>query len=158
VLSVAALTAPSATAAANPLLSGYGGPGQGSQAILGSALVNGPGGGGGGAGGANGSAPAAADSREGVVARGVSTGAAVGGQSKPSGRTARGALGQAKTRPSAAAIGLYPASERAENAQGVLGLSADDLLYMILALGALVVAGVFTRRLARGRPLRQGAR
>ena len=31
-----------ASALASPLLSGYGGPGQGSQVILGSALVNGP--------------------------------------------------------------------------------------------------------------------
>jgi hypothetical protein len=52
------LTATRSSALASPLLSGYGGPGQGSQAILGSALLNGPrGGGGSGAGpeGASGS-------------------------------------------------------------------------------------------------------
>ena len=38
-----------ASAPASPLLSGYGGPGQGTQAILGSTLLNGPSGGGGGA-------------------------------------------------------------------------------------------------------------
>jgi hypothetical protein len=36
-----------AAAVASSLLSGYGGPGQGNQAILGAALVNGPRGGGG---------------------------------------------------------------------------------------------------------------
>src|ERR1019366_9479043 len=41
------LTAP-AVAGANSLLSGYGGPGEGNQAILGSALLGGPGSGGGG--------------------------------------------------------------------------------------------------------------
>ncbi len=43
---------PAAPAFANSLLSGYGGPGQCNQAILGSALINGPGGNGGGSGGA----------------------------------------------------------------------------------------------------------
>jgi hypothetical protein len=45
-----ALLVPSA-AQANPLLSGYGGPGQGSQVILGSKLIGPPSGGGGGTGG-----------------------------------------------------------------------------------------------------------
>jgi hypothetical protein len=166
-LSVVALIVPSASAVANPLLSGYGGPGQGSQAILGSALVNGPGGGGGGgAAGASGSGSASPSPGAGVVGggatgvrgTGVSSGAAVGGHSKPSGRPAGGVVGQAKTRRApAAAVGLYPASERAQDAQGVLGLSADELLYIILALGALALAGVFTRRLARASPPQQGA-
>src|SRR2546430_16064392 len=43
-----------ATAHANPLLSGYGGPGQGNQAILGATLLNGRGG-----GGSSGAGPAA---------------------------------------------------------------------------------------------------
>src|SRR5438309_8805588 len=43
-----------ATAHAGPLLSGYGGPGQGNQAILGSALVGGSSGGGGTSGGGGG--------------------------------------------------------------------------------------------------------
>ncbi|HEY1834670.1 MAG TPA: hypothetical protein VGG08_09555, partial [Solirubrobacteraceae bacterium] len=63
-LALAAL-APSA-ASANPLLSGYGGPGQGDQAIIGAALVNGPGqgGSGGGGGGGGGEAPAGSVSLE----------------------------------------------------------------------------------------------
>src|SRR5207253_1711120 len=44
-LMVAAACTPAA-AHGNPLLSGYGGPGQGNQAILGATLLNGPGGGG----------------------------------------------------------------------------------------------------------------
>jgi hypothetical protein len=156
-LSVAALVAPQTIAVANPLLSGYGGPGQGSQAILGSALVNGPPRGGGGGGGANNSGSAAPRSGGGVggAAVGVrgnaaSTTAAASGQGRSSGRPARGAGGQVKAQPSTGSVVLYPASERAGNAQGGLGLSADDLLYIILALGALAFAAVFTRRLTRG--------
>jgi hypothetical protein len=164
--SVAALIVPSASAVANPLLSGYGGPGQGSQAILGSALVNGGGGGGGGAAGASGPGSASPSpgagggggAATGVRGSGVSSGAVVRGHSKPSARPARGVAGQAQTqRAPAAVVGLYPASERAQDAHGVLGLSADDLLYVILALGALALAGVFTRHLARASRARQGA-
>jgi hypothetical protein len=44
----------------------------------------------------------------------------------------------------------YPTSERvaAGQSQGALGLSDDDLIYMIFAFGALALASVFTRRLA----------
>ena len=63
-----------AVAHANPLLSGYGGPGQGNQAILGATLLNGSGGGG------SSGAAAAASSRGYVSGEGTSTtGAARGG-------------------------------------------------------------------------------
>jgi hypothetical protein len=147
-----------ATALANPLLSGYGGPGQGSQAILGSALVNGPRGGGGGAGGANGSSSASPGSgagANGAVAAprgsGRSNGSAAGDRSPASRRAATGAGGNGKDgQASVGALGMYPVSERdgAGRSPGALGFSADDLLYMIFALGALAFAGVFTRRLA----------
>jgi hypothetical protein len=50
-LTLAFATLSIATAGANSLLSGYGGPGEGNQAILGSALINGPSGKGGSGGG-----------------------------------------------------------------------------------------------------------
>jgi hypothetical protein len=162
-LSVVAFASASASAAANPLLSGYGGPGQGSQAILGSALVNGPRGGGGGSGGATGSAALARHSGGGVggaaagVTRNGASAAAARAQGNAPPRSASGAGGQADRQPSAVAVDLYPASERAGNAEGALGLSADDLLYIVLALGSLAFAGVFTRRLARARPPRERA-
>jgi hypothetical protein len=50
--------------------------------------------------------------------------------------------------------GAYPASERSEAARlasddsETLGLSVQDLLYILLAFGVLVSTGVLTRRLA----------
>jgi hypothetical protein len=155
-LSLAVVLALPVTGLANPLLSGYGGPGQGSQAILGSALLNGPRGGGGGAGGANGSSSAGVGSGGGgaVAAThgsGASTRSAAGGQGTASGRSAIGAGGQGDRHASVGAAGIYPASERdlAGQSEGALGLSADDLLYIIFAFGALAFAGVFTRRLTQ---------
>ena len=134
-LSVAALVAPPGIAVANPLLSGYGGPGQGSQAILGSALGNGPPGGGGGGGGAYGSGSAAPRSGGGVGAAAVrvqgnaaSTTAAAGGQGKSSGRPARGAGGQVK------------ASRGAGNGGGVSFKLGEDVVHA--AFGDGVVTGV----------------
>lgn len=157
-VSLAMLVASPSTALANTLLSGYGGPGQGSQAILGSALVNGPRGGGGGSGGGNGSPSASRVSAGGANAAvathpGGSTRSAAGGQRTASGHSATGAGGRGTTggQASVAAVGMYPASERdgAGQSPGALGLSTDDLLYIIFAFGALAFAAVFTRRLTQ---------
>ena len=71
-----------ATASANSLLSGYGGPGAGNQAILGSALIGGGGsaGGGGSSGssGSTGSAGSSSDSAAGSEAAGEGEAAAAG--------------------------------------------------------------------------------
>jgi len=90
-LLAAIMVATPVAAHASPLLSGYGGPGQGSQLILGSSLLGGP--------------------------------------------------------------GAYPARQAAPPA---LGVSQQDLLYIVLALCILAVAGVLTRRLTypRGGPAR----
>jgi hypothetical protein len=139
------------SAHASPLLSGYGGPGQGSQMILGSSVLNGPGGGGGGqaaaAGEAStvdtnpgpvnspaGSAPSSSVSvvhaAHGVVLRQRSSRGAPAG-------TSGGARG---TYPS-----TYPALAR-QAAPPALGVSENDLLYIVLALGMLAFAAVLTRR------------
>jgi hypothetical protein len=167
----AALPAP---ALANPLLSGYGGPGQGNQAILGSALVNAPrsGGGGGaggegGAGGGSGSSgesstvPTGGESESGSSAAppagngGSPPGGSHGSPSRGSGARrvgGRSATGKhALHGTAAAAVGadrFYPAAERvpAGAQAGTLGLSGEDALLIALAVVALaLVAGVMRR-------------
>ena len=137
-----------AGASANSLLSGYGGPGQGNQAILGSALLKGPSSGGGSGGSSGGNS-----------AGGVSGGA--GGSSEPSagggassGRPAAAAPKHAgdasKSAPAAHTDRTLPAAS-AGAAQGAaaLGLSSADALYIILAIGVLAGTGLLTRNLAR---------
>jgi hypothetical protein len=141
------------SAFANSLLGGYGGPGQGNQAILGSALLNGPRGGGGPGGGSTA-----------TFDRGVQAGSPGSASTEARGRP-RGATpirstalrqgGQAAneaTEASGGAASAYSAVERDAATQpdtGTLGFSREDLGYVLLALGALVVTGVITRRLAR---------
>ena len=141
-------TAPS-SAFANPLLSGYGGPGAGSQAILGSTLVGG--GGGGSAGGTSGGSPVS--SPGGAAPTGSS-----GSRVRAGGRTAdRGSAQVARPsgKSSGGAARAYPvssaenASQSAAIASETLGISSDDVAYIFLALGALAFTGVLTRRLAR---------
>jgi hypothetical protein len=164
---VAITAAPPALAMAGSLLSGYGGPGQGSQAILGSALL---GGGSGGDGGSSGGGPSGGGTAgSGQVGSSGSfhssgsspqTGSAITSIRGVSGNGTRGApgasgrRGTAGVRASDAGANTYPAvsAERAYLAgagSGMLGLSVDDLLYVLLALVALVLTGVLTRRLVR---------
>ena len=130
------------SAHAGPLLSGYGGPGQGNQAILGSALVGGSSGGGGtsgGGGGGSGSRGAAS----GVVHSRSTTHAGAGALASPQ-RT--GVLAGERGASS------YPAAEPTASRSGTtFGLSGADLAYILLADAALVVTGAFTRRIARTR-------
>jgi hypothetical protein len=152
-----ALVAPLA-AHAGPLLSGYGGPGQGNQAILGSTLIGGSGGSGGsGGGGAETSVSAAGStaSSAGVSAAHTATGAAranASGGSPRSGSRGGSGAGSASARSAAPLGGAL--SERSyhgpESAGGssALGLSAPDVIYIVLAAVALAFTGVLTRRLA----------
>jgi len=162
------LALPVAAQAGSSTLSGYGGPGEGNQAVLGSALVGGHGGGGNsgaGSGGQSSGAGASAtgapavesDTSQGQSAQGAdepsSPSAASGsgrGKAKPDSRskTSSGTRGSSQGQP-AAARSYYPAAEHVPaGGQGtVLGLTADDLLYVILALVILVLVGLFTRRL-----------
>jgi hypothetical protein len=125
-----------ATAHAGPLLSGYGGPGQGNQAILGSALLGGSAGGSGTSG------------RGGSGSRGGSSSAT----------HSRGAAGTLASSERAGALAgergasSYPAVEpRASRSGPALGLSAVDLAYILLAAAALALTGALTRRIARTR-------
>jgi hypothetical protein len=141
--SVFAMAFPTA-AVAGPLLSGYGGPGQGSQAILGSTLLNGPSGGGGPSGSeaANlSSASLASRAPAGSVQTRGSRGtrAVAGGQGR-AGHVARiGSSGDA----------LYPALEPSAST-GTLGLSGQNLLLIALALAGVALLAALTVRLATG--------
>jgi hypothetical protein len=144
-LALAALTP--ASAPAGSLLSGYGGPGQGTQAILGSTLLNGPSNGGGGGGAGSGSSGAAPGG--GLAA---SSGRGAGGSSP---RTHRH-TGSGHGKSSGTAVGggyRSPPSltvTRASTAgSGVLGLSNSVFLLALLALAALFFTGLLTRGLAK---------
>jgi hypothetical protein len=165
-LLVAMLSLP-AVAQAGSTLSGYGGPGEGNQAVLGSALTGVHRGGGSGPSStapSNGSAAAevgeagagstsAASSGRGGAASSGSQGSAPvgGGGSAPAGGESRPASGSGESSPrqSPAARALYPATERIPaGGQGtVLGLTGQDLLYVILGLVVLLFVGGSTCRL-----------
>src|SRR5580692_8511353 len=149
---VASLSLAVASAAsASSLLSVYGGPGQGNQAILGSALLNGPRGRSGSGGGST-DAPSSSQTdlqatparRVGALAgngRAGSGGSTAGARGAKAGarkgRSAGRASGSAETDasgPSAsgAAAVAYPVSERGGG--GIFGLSVMDLVYILLVL------------------------
>ncbi len=154
-------------ALAGSLLSGYGGPGQGNQALLGSALLNRPGGGSGSNGsGSNGaSTSGTSSSTNATVGATAPNGSGSGSQSAPRGkRPSSHGSGGASAVPSGAQRGrsatnprsiadVYTAAERngSPPSAGTLGLSAADLLLILLTLGMLGLIGALSWRLARSR-------
>jgi hypothetical protein len=123
-------------ASASPLLGGYGGPGEGDQTILGSALLNGPRSGGSGGPGSRGGGTRVASRRsEAPVSPGDGKQAVGGTGSEPSGPDSISERGAA--------------APSAVTDSGALGLSGADLLYVLLVLGALALTAVLTRRLTR---------
>jgi hypothetical protein len=158
-------------AAADSLLSGYAGPGGGTQAILGSALLNSPGGGN-GAGGGSGSGGGAvsgatangAGSAGGLAGAGGANGS--GGAARRAGRSSvragrgdtRAARSSSIHNSSISSSPTYPASVTPRALATVsdaspVGLSGADLLVVLLVLGVLAVTGVSTRMLVlRSRP------
>jgi hypothetical protein len=154
-------------AMAGSLLSGYGGPGQGSQAIIGAGLVNGGGRGGsrgGGSGGGSSSAAGASSAGSAAVATsaagtGTTPGAAASQRPKPGkhGAKAKAAAPVKGQTGSVSAGGSKASAAFATSAAvhgapggGTLGLSGANVLYMILALGVLIFTGLLTRRLVVG--------
>jgi hypothetical protein len=148
-----------ATASAGSLLSGYGGPGQGSQSILGTALLGAPSGGasGGGSGGAG------ATSGEGSSTSAAPTSSAptgAGGTAKSPVHTSRstrrsgsspGTAGKPSGKPSLGDTGAYAQTSSQASAGGspALGLSGADIRDVLLALAALAMTGALTVQLAR---------
>ncbi len=154
IMAVAGFLAAPLTSDANSLLSGYGGPGTGSQAILGATLLNGPGSG--GSSGAGGSS--AGGSSGGGAGLATSSGTPSKAHARPRGHTGktaakvkRAAHGNASSSasatyksPSGTSVGTQSAVESSQ-----IGLSNSDLWYILLAAGLLVLTGTLTRRLAR---------
>jgi hypothetical protein len=143
-------------ASASSLLSGYGGPGQGSQAIIGSTLVNGRGGGSSGGGGSSASPATPAPARS-VTAPRDATSAPSGNPAAPAAthvkvqRAAPGARG-VEGAPAAAAPYTVAQREGARSSGSFSGFSAADLLYTLLALGILIATALLMRRLASRAP------
>jgi len=141
------------SALAGPLLGGYGGPGEGNQAILGSALLGG-GGGNGSSGSSGGSSGSTGSSPEGVSGTGLQAGRSQSNASA-SGASAHGEVSRPGHRASGGAARTYAiSSDRADlqptsGATETLGLSGTDLGYVLLVLCALVLTGMLTRRLAQ---------
>lgn len=154
IIAIAALLATagaSTTAsAASPLLSGYGGPGQGNQAILGSTVLNVPRGGGGSGGppaATGGGAPAVSSESGGSGASATTT-----RSSSPASSTHRAARPASRQTTTAAADpnALYAQLERrASESSGTLGLTGEDLLYVLIGLAVLAFGALFTRRIVR---------
>jgi hypothetical protein len=140
-----------ASAPASSILSGYGGPGQGTQAILGSTLLNGPSG---GAGGGPQGGSSTAESAIGAANSNSGGGGGGGTSATTRGRTdASRRAGQtvgARQGPSAARpLSTLAISRASTGGSGVLGLSDTGFLVVLLALGALVFTGMLTRGLAK---------
>ena len=171
IVCIAALSAAMPAAApASSLLSGYGGPGQGSQAIIGSSLVNGPPNGGGGppSGGGSAGTGESTTAAQGNLRTGAgSPGTASIGSSAHGHRAAPGRAGRRATGgvlgASSAGSRSYPASARdaalrtAAEGSDTLGVSGRDLLYILAALCALLLTGVLTKRIARTSTSARGA-
>jgi len=145
---------PCAPAQAGTLLSGYGGPGDGSQAILGSTLLNSPGGqagkgvgSSGGQAGVGGSEPRRAQSGSGGR-RGAAKGRRGGsGAAAPAGseRAARrGGQGGGQPRSSAS-----PARAAASVNTPALGITSSELALLIGVTVGLGAMWAGTRRMAR---------
>lgn len=146
------LLAPSG-AFADPLLSGYGGPGGGEQVVLGSSLVGRSGGSSGsGTGDSIRATPAPA-----AAASGTAPAPAATGRHKPTKRSGTGHPKRPAASPPAAgaapatvATGAPPVRAYPSRASevGGLPLSAGDLLICLLALVALFFGGAALRRLS----------
>jgi hypothetical protein len=155
--------------AGGPLLSGYGGPGAGAQAIVGATLLNGPkGGSGGGTGGGSGgglgsssssspSASASPSNASGVATGGRGERAPSGGSGGPRGSTAPrhdGGRGSAGGGVSPGTTGAYSgpshpeASELVSESAGAPWFTGGEELALVLAAGVLALVAVATIRLA----------
>ncbi|MEA2214462.1 MAG: hypothetical protein QOK19_23 [Solirubrobacteraceae bacterium] len=137
-----------AASGASTLLSGYGGPGAGNQAILGSTLVGGSGKGAGG-GGAGSQSVSSASPASIALPQGAATGTSPrrSQPAVPRGTKSSGA-GNASKSSAPAYTPTTVSSDRAGGGKG-LGLTGGDVVYIVLAFGALALTAAITRRFAR---------
>jgi len=152
-LTLLALSAASPAAAmAGSLLSGYGGPGAGSQAIIGSTLIKTPpnAGSGGGASTLAGAPSSSSGASQGASTTRSATRTSARSGARSHGQSAPGKLPSAfgKVSRSQTAYGLSSSQASVEGSPA-LGVSGVDLLYIALALGALLLTGALTAKLAR---------
>jgi hypothetical protein len=136
-----------AASGASTLLSGYGGPGAGNQAILGSTLVGGSGKGAGGAGGSQSVSSASPASIALPQSAATGTSHRRAQPAAPRGTKPSGAGNASKSR-SPAYTPTTASSDRAGGGKG-LGLTGGDVVYIVLAFGALALTAAITRRFAR---------
>jgi hypothetical protein len=138
-----------AASASSTLLSGYGGPGEGNQAILGSTLIGGGGGGSTGSGG-GGSAPQAVTIE---VSPSPAAGAGAGAGGQGAGKNSTHAQGTQRSAASGAPAGAQGATNQAvlsSSSAPALGLSGGDWGYVVLALLVLALTAFVTVLLSRG--------
>jgi hypothetical protein len=172
--SVLCASLPVTASAGGPLLSGYGGPGAGEQAIVGSTVLNTPRGGAGSGGASSGGAvgsqgpggagqEGAATSSSGSSAHGSSgggQGSSGGSPSSPgssSSRTAHTIPESRHARAGAAAPHradyVYPTSAAAaESGTSAIGISSGDVLLLVGILASIGLVALITVRLARLQP------
>jgi len=161
IIRAAALTAlmlclqAASASASSTLLSGYGGPGQGNQAIIGATLIGGGSGGGSGSGStgaqATGSTPASIALPQTSAGKG---GGRSGRRRTHPARPAGKPSASSKTTATGGARRPAPAAAR-PGGGGTLGLTGADVLYIILAFCVLAATAVLTSRLT-GRTGRAG--
>ncbi len=154
--------------AGSPLLSGYGGPGTGEQAVIGSTLIGGGGGSGSsgsaGSGGSSSANSSTAGRGSGSTAPGT-TSAVTGGSSAGGG--SGGALGKGASGGATRAGGsashapagtkgvqirafVYPTALRSASGDSpALGISGSDLLLFLAAIATLALVAAATLRLSR---------
>jgi hypothetical protein len=146
-LAALALSVPiSAAHASSTLLSGYGGPGQGNQALIGSSLIGGGGKtGGGGAGSSEASSSSSSASPTGSSLA-LSQPRRVTKRT-PARHASKHAVSGTSTRPAPTSPAVRLAAQR--SAGGTLGLSGADAAYIAIAFAVLALTAVLTSRFAR---------
>lgn len=140
-----------ATANGGSLLSGYGGPGQGNQAILGATVIGGASGGSGGGSSGGGGSGSGTESSSGATSNpSLALKSSGNGVTRTSSK-AKIPNGQA----SGSSAGAYQApstlsaNEAASVGTPALGISGTDLVYIVLAFAALLLTAAITGRLVR---------
>jgi hypothetical protein len=149
-------------ALAGSLLSGYGGPGAGSQTIIGSEILAGGGGGappsGGGAAPTGPAGTAPSHTTPGRAApKGQGGGASTHDQGAGRGARSRGTRGKrAPDTTGHSSTSTSTVRATAEKQPLTLGLSSTDVFYVLLGLIVLALTAAFTRRLLRSEDARRG--
>jgi|SRR6185312_5776440 len=146
-----------AASASSTLLSGYGGPGQGNQAILGSTLIGGSGGGSGSSGGGSAGTAAGGEasspqsvSIEASPAPGTGVRPARAGGNGSGTASHQGKAPRSTGAVSGRAEGALPALTATSASAPALGLSGSDVAYVVAVLVVLALTALVTVLLTRG--------